>query len=60
MTKVNKPNVALVNPRLKESSALAKLVEDSRKSLEEGFDQTAMRKDVVKRKSIFKSNLKLK
>ena len=58
--KVNKPKEALIDPRLKENSALAMLVENSRKTLEEGFDQTAIRKDVVNRKSIFKSNAKLK
>ena len=39
---------------------MERLVEKSRLTLEEGFDQSAIRKDIVKRKSLFKSNIKLK
>ena len=60
VTKVNKPKAAHIDRRLKEASALARLVENSRQTLEEGFDQTAMRKDIVNRKSLFRSNIKLK
>ena len=55
-----KPQSIKVDAKLKNASALVGLIENSRKTLEDDFDQTAIRKDIVKRKSLFKSNIKLK
>ena len=38
---------------------LTKMAEDSRKALEDNFDQTAIRSEIVKKKSMFKSNFRL-
>ena len=38
---------------------LTKLAEDSRKTLEDSFDQTAIRQKIVKKQSMFKSNFRL-
>ena len=47
-------------PTQRNQTILARLAEESRKSLEDGFDQSKVRKKIVGEKSMFKGDLSLK